>query len=40
LSERLGVEQKGGMLRIGALHYNTLEEVERLLVSLGEFASN
>lgn len=39
LMERLQVEQKGGMLRIGLVHYNTLEEVERLLAALGEFAS-
>ena len=39
LSERLGVEEKGGMLRIGLVHYNTAEEVERLLDALREFAS-
>jgi cysteine desulfurase family protein (TIGR01976 family) len=39
LTERLGVEEKGGMLRIGLVHYNTLEEVERLLSALREFAS-
>ena len=39
LSERLGVEQKGGVLRIGLVHYNTAEEVERLLAALREFAS-
>jgi cysteine desulfurase family protein (TIGR01976 family) len=38
LSERLGVESQGGMLRIGLLHYNTAEEVERLLAALREFA--
>lgn len=38
LTERLGVEEKGGMLRIGMVHYNTLEEVERLLAALREFA--
>jgi cysteine desulfurase family protein (TIGR01976 family) len=37
LSERLQVQQKGGMLRIGLVHYNTLEEVERLLGALREF---
>ena len=31
LTERLGVESLGGMLRIGLVHYNTMEEVERLL---------
>jgi selenocysteine lyase/cysteine desulfurase len=39
LTERLQVEQKGGMLRIGLVHYNTLEEVERLLSALREFVS-
>jgi cysteine desulfurase family protein (TIGR01976 family) len=34
LTERLGVEQSGGMLRIGLVHYNTSEEVERLLNAL------
>jgi cysteine desulfurase family protein (TIGR01976 family) len=39
LSERLGVEEKGGVLRIGLVHYNTAEEVDRLLASLGEFTA-
>jgi selenocysteine lyase/cysteine desulfurase len=30
VSERLDVEESGGMVRVGAAHYNTLEEVERL----------
>jgi selenocysteine lyase/cysteine desulfurase len=37
LSERLGVERKGGVLRIGLVHYNTAEEVEHLLTALREF---
>src|SRR5712692_7883044 len=37
LSERLGVEQHGGVLRVGLVHYNTAEEVERLLAALREF---
>src|SRR5215469_8239636 len=37
LSERLGVESHGGMLRIGLVHYNTAEEVDRLLATLREF---
>jgi selenocysteine lyase/cysteine desulfurase len=28
------VEKSGGFLRIGLVHYNTLEEVDRLLVAL------
>jgi cysteine desulfurase family protein (TIGR01976 family) len=39
LSERLGVESRGGMLRVGLVHYNTMEEVERLLNALKEFAA-
>jgi cysteine desulfurase family protein (TIGR01976 family) len=38
LSERLGVEQHGGVLRVGLVHYNTAEEVDRLLAALREFA--
>jgi cysteine desulfurase family protein (TIGR01976 family) len=38
LTERLGVEDKGGMLRIGAVHYNTSEEIERLLQELKSIA--
>jgi len=36
LTERLGVEAKGGLLRIGLVHYNTAEEVGRLLGALRE----
>jgi cysteine desulfurase family protein (TIGR01976 family) len=39
LSERLAVEQKGGVLRVGLVHYNTAEEVDRLLAALREFAA-
>jgi cysteine desulfurase family protein (TIGR01976 family) len=39
LTERLGVEESGGMLRIGLVHYNTAEEVDRLLAALGEIAT-
>jgi cysteine desulfurase family protein (TIGR01976 family) len=30
VTEQLGLEDTGGMVRVGAVHYNTLEEVERL----------
>ncbi len=30
VTERLGVEGEGGMVRVGAVHYNTLDEVRRL----------
>jgi cysteine desulfurase family protein (TIGR01976 family) len=36
LTERLGVEASGGLLRIGLVHYNTREEVDRLLAALRE----
>jgi selenocysteine lyase/cysteine desulfurase len=39
LSERLGVEQLGGVLRIGLVHYNTADEVDRLLAALREFVA-
>jgi cysteine desulfurase family protein (TIGR01976 family) len=39
LSERLGVEKHGGVLRVGLVHYNTGEEVDRLLAALREFAA-
>ena len=31
ISERLGVESSGGLLRIGLVHYNTLDEVDQCL---------
>ena len=40
LTERLGVEKTGGLLRIGLVHYNTVEEVDRLLVAMRELASS
>ena len=36
LTEQLDVERLGGFLRIGLVHYNTMEEVERLLEALRE----
>jgi selenocysteine lyase/cysteine desulfurase len=38
LTERLGVEDKGGMVRIGLVHYNTKEEVDRLIAVLRSLA--
>ncbi len=35
-TERLGVEESGGMVRIGAAHYNTVDEIERLGEALEE----
>jgi cysteine desulfurase family protein (TIGR01976 family) len=30
VTERLGLEGKGGMVRVGAVHYNTAQEIQRL----------
>ncbi len=30
ITERLGLEDKGGMVRVGPVHYNTLDEIARL----------
>lgn len=40
LTEHLDVEKSGGFLRVGLVHYNTLEEVDRLLASLGQIAAS
>jgi cysteine desulfurase family protein (TIGR01976 family) len=34
VTERLGVEDSGGMVRVGLAHYNTREEVDRLVWAL------
>jgi len=39
LTEHLDVEKSGGFLRIGLIHYNTVEEVDRLLAALREIVS-
>ena len=39
LIERLGLAPTGGVLRIGLTHYNTTEEIDRLLVALTAIAS-
>jgi cysteine desulfurase family protein (TIGR01976 family) len=36
LTERLKLEHRGGFLRIGLVHYNTFEEIDRLLAALDE----
>jgi selenocysteine lyase/cysteine desulfurase len=38
VTERLGVEEGGGMVRVGIAHYNTAAEVDRLLVAVDELA--
>jgi len=37
--ERLGLEDKGGMLRVGPVHYNTLDEVAQLGRVLGKIVA-
>jgi cysteine desulfurase family protein (TIGR01976 family) len=39
LTEHLDVEKSGGFLRIGLVHYNTVEEVDRLLAALREIVN-
>jgi cysteine desulfurase family protein (TIGR01976 family) len=34
VTERLGLEEKGGLLRIGLTHYNTQAEIDRLVTAL------
>ncbi len=36
LTERLGLEERGGLLRLGLVHYNTSEEIDTLLHALDE----
>ena len=38
--QKLGLTESGGMVRIGAAHYNTLEEVELLGKALKEIVEN
>ncbi len=38
VTERLGLEGTGGMVRVGAVHYNTPEEIRRLGTALREIA--
>jgi selenocysteine lyase/cysteine desulfurase len=39
VTERLGIESSGGMVRVGAAHYNTLEEVTRFGEALKRIAA-
>lgn len=38
VTSRLGIEDQGGLLRVGVAHYNTAEEVQRLLREVGKLA--
>jgi cysteine desulfurase family protein (TIGR01976 family) len=39
VTERLGVEETGGMVRVGPVHYNTVEEIERFGEALRRIAA-
>jgi cysteine desulfurase family protein (TIGR01976 family) len=39
VTESLGIEESGGMVRVGPVHYNTVEEIERFGEILGEIAT-
>jgi selenocysteine lyase/cysteine desulfurase len=38
VTERLGMEESGGMVRVGIAHYNTTDEVDRLLAVVVDLA--
>jgi cysteine desulfurase family protein (TIGR01976 family) len=39
VTDRLGVEETGGMVRVGPVHYNTVEEIHRFGNALGKIAT-
>jgi cysteine desulfurase family protein (TIGR01976 family) len=39
VAQHLGVEETGGMVRVGPVHYNTLEEVHRFREALGKLTA-
>jgi len=36
--EHLGLSDKGGMVRVGAAHYNTIEEIDRAVEAVAEIS--
>ena len=38
VTERLGLEGRGGMVRVGAVHYNTQAEIQQLEAALRRLA--
>jgi selenocysteine lyase/cysteine desulfurase len=40
VTQRLNLEDKGGMLRVGAVHYNTLDEIGRFGEALKRIAKS
>ena len=39
VTERLGLEESGGMVRVGPVHYNTVKEIHRFGEVLGRIVS-
>lgn len=39
VTERLGLEESGGMVRVGPVHYNTVEEIQRFGEALGRIVN-
>jgi cysteine desulfurase family protein (TIGR01976 family) len=39
VTERLGLEASGGMVRVGPVHYNTVEEIEKFGEAMGKVVS-
>ncbi len=39
VTEKLGLEESGGMVRVGTVHYNTVDEIYRLGDALGKIAA-
>ena len=39
VTERLGLEDSGGMVRVGSVHYNALEEIQRFGEALGRIVT-
>ena len=40
ITEQLGLEESGGMVRVGAAHYNTVEEIRKLGEALTEISNS
>jgi selenocysteine lyase/cysteine desulfurase len=40
VTERLGLEESGGMVRVGPVHYNTVEEIHRFGEALRRIAAS
>ena len=39
VTERLGLEESGGMVRVGPVHYNTVEEIHQFGKALARVAA-